>query len=58
MGLSGKELNEEELLSRFESWEIGLKPEIVEAWKDKRVAQFESEGKRHEPGTPMLFGDK
>lgn len=54
----GKELTEEEQLSRFESWGIGLTPEVVDAWKDKRVAQFESEGKRHEPGTPLLFGDK
>ena len=54
----GKELTEEEQLSRFESWGIGLTPEIVDAWKDKRVAQFESEEKRHEPGTPLLFGDK
>ena len=52
----GKELTEEEQLSRFESWGIGLTPEIVDAWKEKRVAQFEAEGRTYKAGTPLLFG--
>ena len=54
----GKELTEPERLGRFESWGIGLTPEIVDAWTDKCVAQLESEGKRYEQGTPLLFGKK
>ena len=54
---TGKELTEKEQLNRFESWGIGLTPETVDAWKNKRIVQFEAEGKSHQQGEPILFNN-
>ena len=44
----GRELNDDEKIARYESFDVGLTKEIMDAWTDQRVSQLESVG-HHEP---------
>ena len=38
----GRELNDDEKIARYESFDVGLTKEIMDAWTDQRVSQLES----------------
>ena len=40
----GRELDDDEKIARYESFDVGLTKEIMDAWTDQRVCQLESVG--------------